>query len=72
MIERKEPLRRLHEQITSDYNNTIYAATPKEIAPRRKPLIRKWRLKHRAFARRPDFTFALPPTSGVACARQMR
>src|SRR6476620_10818532 len=41
---------RLHEEITADYNDMIYAATCKEIAARRKAVIRKWRLKHRAVA----------------------
>ena len=41
---------RLHEEITADYNDTIYAATRQEIETRRKAFIRKWRLKHRAVA----------------------
>jgi len=41
---------RLHEEITADYNDMIYAATREEIAGRRKAFIRKWRLKHRAVA----------------------
>jgi putative transposase len=41
---------RLHEEITADYNDMIYATTPEEIALRRKAFIRKWRLKHRAVA----------------------
>jgi putative transposase len=41
---------RLHEEVTADYNDMIYAATRKEIATRRKAFIRKWRLKHRAVA----------------------
>lgn len=41
---------RLHEEITADYSDMIYAATPEEIAARRKAFIRKWRLKHRAVA----------------------
>jgi transposase-like protein len=41
---------RLHEEITADYNDMIYAATCEEIAVRRKAFIRKWRLKHRAVA----------------------
>jgi transposase-like protein len=41
---------RLHEEITADYNDMIYADTPKEIEARRKAFIRKWRLKHRAVA----------------------
>jgi putative transposase len=41
---------RLHEEITADYNDMIYAATRKEVEARRKTFIRKWRLKHRAVA----------------------
>jgi putative transposase len=41
---------RLHEEITSDYNDMIYAETREEIEKRRKAFIRKWRLKHRAVA----------------------
>jgi putative transposase len=41
---------RMHEEISADYNDMIYAATPKEIEARRKAFIRKWRLKHRAVA----------------------
>lgn len=39
---------RLHDEITADYNDMIYAATRNEIETRRKAFIRKWRLKHRA------------------------
>jgi transposase-like protein len=60
---------RLHEEITADYNNMIYAATCEEIETRRKAFIRKWRLKHRAVADSLEeagdrlFTFArLPPS----------
>jgi putative transposase len=41
---------RLHDEITADYNDMIYAATREEIEIRRKAFIRKWRLKHRAVA----------------------
>ena len=41
---------RLHDEITADYNDMIYAATREEIEVRRKAFIRKWRLKHRAVA----------------------
>ncbi len=41
---------RLHDEITADYNDMIYAATREEIEARRKVFIRKWRLKHRAVA----------------------
>jgi transposase-like protein len=60
---------RLHDEITADYNDMIYATTPEEIAVRRKAFIRKWRLKHRAVIDSLDeagdrlFTFArLPPS----------
>jgi len=59
---------RLHEEISADYNDMIYAKTRKEIETRRKAFIRKWRLKHRAVADSLEeagdklFTFArLPP-----------
>jgi putative transposase len=41
---------RLHDEITADYNDMIYATTREEIEARRKAFIRKWRLKHRAVA----------------------
>jgi putative transposase len=41
---------RLHEEITADYTDMIYAATCEKIASRRKAFIRNWRLKHRAVA----------------------
>ena len=41
---------RLHEEISADYTDMIYAATPEEIDSRRKAFLRKWRLKCRAVA----------------------
>jgi putative transposase len=41
---------RLHEEISADYNDMIYAGTSKEIETRRKSFLRKWRLKCRAVA----------------------
>jgi putative transposase len=41
---------RLHEEITADYSDMIYATTREEVEARRKAFIRKWRLKHRAVA----------------------
>ena len=41
---------RLHDEVTADYTDMIYAATPKDIEARRKAFIRKWRLKCRAVA----------------------
>jgi transposase-like protein len=37
-------------EVTADYTDMIYAATPEEIETRRKAFIRKWRLKCRAVA----------------------
>jgi len=41
---------RLREEVTADYTDMIYAATPKEIETRRKAFLRKWRLRHRPIA----------------------
>jgi putative transposase len=41
---------RLHDEITTDYNDMIYATTREEVEARRKAFVRKWRLKHRAVA----------------------
>src|SRR3712207_3437509 len=41
---------RLHEEISADYTDMIYAATAKEIEARRKAFLRKWRLRCRAVA----------------------
>ena len=41
---------RLHEEISNDYRDMIYAATRAEVQGRRKAFIRKWRLKCRAVA----------------------
>ena len=70
---------RLHEEITADYNDMIYAETSQQIEARRKAFIRKWRVKHCAVADSLEeagarlFSFArLPPTNGGARARPMR
>ena len=66
---------RLHDEITADYNDMIYAATREEIAARRKAFIRKWRLKHRAVADSLEeagdrlFTFTRLPPSQWRSAR---
>jgi transposase-like protein len=66
---------RLHDEITADYNDMIYAATHAEIETRRKAFIRKWRLKHRAVADSLEeagdrlFTFARLPPSQWRSAR---
>jgi len=41
---------RLHDEITSDYTDMIYADTPQEVQKRRKAFLRKWRLRHAAVA----------------------
>ena len=41
---------RLHEEISNDYRDMMYAATRGEVETRRKAFIRKWRLKCRAVA----------------------
>jgi transposase-like protein len=41
---------RLHEEISADYTDMIYAATAEDVAERRKAFLRKWRLRHRAVA----------------------
>ena len=60
---------RLHDEVTADYTDMIYAASPEEIEIRRRAFIRKWRLKHRAVADSLEeagdrlFTFTrLPPS----------
>jgi len=41
---------RLHEEISNDYRDMIYAATRQEIEAKRKAFLRKWSLKCRAVA----------------------
>jgi putative transposase len=66
---------RLHEEISADYSDMIYAPTREEIATRRKAFIRKWRLKHRAVADSLQeagdrlFTFTCLPPSQWKSAR---
>ncbi len=40
----------LHEEVTADYTDMIYAATPKEVQTRRRAFLRKWRLRCPAVA----------------------
>jgi putative transposase len=42
--------KRLHEEVSADYTDMIYADSPAEIAERRRAFIRKWRLKCKAVA----------------------
>jgi transposase-like protein len=41
---------RLHDEVTADYTDVIYAATLAEIEKRRRAFLRKWRLKCKAVA----------------------
>jgi transposase-like protein len=66
---------RLHEEVSADYTDMIYAATPAQIESRRKAFIRKWRLKCRAVADSLEeagdrlFTFTRLPPSQWRSAR---
>ena len=66
---------RLHEEVSADYTDMIYATTPEEIETRRKVFIRKWRLKHRPVADSLEeaddrlFTFTQLPPSQWKSAR---
>jgi len=41
---------KLHEEVSADYTDLIYAATPQDIEARRRAFLRKWRLKCQAVA----------------------
>jgi putative transposase len=41
---------RLHDEVTADYTDMIYAATAQEVEAKRKAFLRKWRLRCRAVA----------------------
>src|SRR4051794_10497246 len=60
---------RLHEEVSADYTDMIYAATPTEVTDRRKAFLRKWRLKGRAVAdsleEAGDKLFGRAPRGGV-------
>jgi putative transposase len=65
----------LHEEITADYTDMIYAKTAQEIATRRRSFLRKWQLKCRAVADSLEeagdrlFTFTRLPESQWKSAR---
>src|SRR5215213_7504024 len=65
----------LHEEVSADYADMIYAATPREIEQRRRAFLRKWRLKCRAVADSLEeagerlFTFTRLPPSQWRSAR---
>ena len=66
---------RLHDEITADYHDMVYANTPAEIEKRRQAFLRKWRLKHRPVADSLEeagdrlFTFTRLPLSQWKSAR---
>lgn len=66
---------RLHEEISADYNDMIYADTPGQIETRRRSFIRKWRLRCRAVTDSLEeagdrlFTFTRLPNSQWRSAR---
>jgi putative transposase len=59
--------KRLHDELTEDYRDMIYAETAAEVETRRKAFERKWRLKCRAVAdsleEAGERLFAFPPRS---------
>jgi transposase-like protein len=67
--------KRLHDELTEDYRDMVYADTAAEIETRRKAFIRKWRLKCRAVADSLEeagdrlFTFTRLPRSQWKSAR---
>src|ERR1700722_3066819 len=66
---------RLHDEVSVDYNDMIYAASPAEIEQRRRAFLRKWRLKCKAVADSLEeagdrlFTFTRLPPSQWKSAR---
>lgn len=66
---------RLHEEVSSDYNDMIYATSAAEIEVRQRAFIRKWRLKCKAVADSLEeagdrlFTFTRLPISQWKSAR---
>jgi transposase-like protein len=66
---------RLHEEISADYTDMIYAASAAEVAERRKAFLRKWQLKCQAVADSLEeagdklFTFTRLPPSQWKSAR---
>jgi len=66
---------RLHDEITADYTDMIYAETSQEVQKRRKAFLRKWRLRHSAVANSLEeagdrlFTFTTLPPSQWKSAR---
>jgi putative transposase len=67
--------KRLHDEITSDYNAMIYASTREEIEKQRRAFLRKWRVRHSPVADSLEeagdrlFTFTRLPASQWKSAR---
>ncbi len=65
----------LHEEVSADYTDMIYAATPKEVESKRRAFLRKWRLRCPAVATSLEeagdrlFTFLRLPPSQWKSAR---
>jgi putative transposase len=65
----------LHGEVSADYTDMIYAATPKEVESKRKAFLRKWRLRCPAVAASLEeagdrlFTFLRLPPSQWKSAR---
>jgi transposase-like protein len=57
---------RLHEEISADYKDMIYAGTKQEIETKRKAFVRKWRLKCQ---RSPPELSAFPLSRGTIRGR---
>jgi len=66
---------RLHDEVSADYNDMIYAASAAEVEQRRRAFIRKWRLKCKAVAdslqEAGDRLFT-PAFAGAGCLRGCR
>jgi putative transposase len=66
---------RLHDEVSADFNDMIYAASPAEIEERRRVFVRKWRLRCKAIADSLEeagdrlFTFTRLPRSQWKSAR---
>jgi transposase-like protein len=67
--------RRLHEEVSADYKDMIYATSAAKIEVRRRAFIRKWRFKYKAVADSLEeagdrlFTFSRLPVSQWRSAR---
>jgi len=67
--------KRLHDELTNDYRDMVYAETAADVEARRKAFLRKWRLKCRAVADSLEeagdrlFTFSRLPLSQWKSAR---